>query len=77
MARDNTVCRQVLKNILTMEFEKDSEIAKNRKGSKNSYLDYKVEYNHIKNTNANPTFKLLGEFDICLMHLNEMLQTRL
>lgn len=77
LARDNTMCRQVLKNLLTMEFEKQSEILKKNSKVENPYAEFRLKYSHIRNPDATPAFKVIGEFDICLLYLNRMLSTRL
>lgn len=77
LARDNTVCRQILKNVLTMEFEKHSAIVKKNAQKDNLYGAFKLWFDHIKNPDASPAFRVLGEFDICLLFLNQMLHTRL
>ncbi|QLL32860.1 hypothetical protein HG536_0D03820 [Torulaspora globosa] len=79
LARDNTTCRQILKNILTMEYQKASEIgqAAKRKSKSNPYSDLKLRFNHIRNCDSSASFRAFGEFDISLLYLNEMLRTRL
>ena len=77
LARDNTMCRQVFKNLLTLEFEKQSKILRKGQGKDNPYADYRLEFNHIRNPDASPAFKVFGEYDICLLYLNRMLRTRL
>lgn len=79
LARDNTSCRQILKNLLTMEYEKQSQINRNIKtrGKSNPYLDLKLRFNHIREPNASASSRSFAEFDINLLYLNEMLHTRL
>lgn len=79
LARDNTTCRQILKNLLTMEYQKNAEIHRASKGKKklNLYSEYKLRFNHIRNPDSTPSFRAFGEFDRSLLYLNEMLQTRL
>ncbi|QLQ79737.1 hypothetical protein HG537_0C03860 [Torulaspora globosa] len=79
LARDNTMCRQILKNLLTMEYEKASEISRAAKGKSksNPYCDLKLRFNHIRDVDFSASYRAFGEFDISLVYLNEMLRTRL
>lgn len=79
LARDNTTCRQILKNLMTMEYEKASEISRKAKGKSksNPYADLKLRFNHIRDPDSSASFRAFGEFDISLVYLNEMLRTRL
>lgn len=77
IARDNTMCRQILKNILTMEFGKQSLIVNNRNRKSNPYKDYRLKFDHIRYPHKTPHFKVVEEFDRCIIYLNEMLHTRL
>lgn len=77
LARDNTMCRQILKNILTMEFGKQSLIINNRNRKSNPYKDYRLTFDHIRYPHKTPNFKVIEEFDRCILYLNEMLHTRL
>lgn len=91
LARDNTVCRQILKNILTMEYQKHYFVNKYRGASRaipfqSFYLDYsyikkqgltkKIEKKRSKRLkNEEETFSVIGQFDSQLILLNEMLMT--
>ena len=81
VARDNTACRQIMKNLLGVEYEKDNMIQ--RSGNRaDIYKDLRIEFNHLKdlenlNDKKSITQKGLGNFDRCLVLLNESLGTRL
>lgn len=82
IARDNTTCRQVLKNLLSVEYEKQSLIAKHKpsikhKESMNPYQIYRTEFMHMRSPNQSAQFRVLGEFDTCMIYMNETLHTRL
>ncbi|GAV55515.1 hypothetical protein ZYGR_0AV01470 [Zygosaccharomyces rouxii] len=82
IARDNTTCRQILKNLLTMEYEKQSLIAKyrppaKRKDTMTPYQIYRKNFMHMQELNKSAQYRVFGEFDICTIYLNETLDTRL
>lgn len=82
IARDNTTCRQILKNILTMEYEKQSLMARyqpptKRKDTVSPYHIFRKDFTHMRKLNKSAQYRVLGEFDICTIYLNEMLRTRL
>ncbi|GAV50724.1 hypothetical protein ZYGR_0Z01470 [Zygosaccharomyces rouxii] len=82
IARDNTTCRQVLKNLLTIEYEKQSLIARYRPPTKRRdmvgpYQIYRKDFTHMQELNKSAQWRVFGEFDICTVYLNEILQTRL
>ncbi|EDO14966.1 hypothetical protein Kpol_388p10 [Vanderwaltozyma polyspora DSM 70294] len=80
IARDNTICRQVLKNLLTVEYQKENFIEKRSKGSE-LYQLLRVDFNHLVNSNNNLKFtsqlKVFNDFDMCLILMNETIGTRL
>ncbi|KAL3231771.1 Increased recombination centers protein 19 [Nakaseomyces bracarensis] len=92
-ARDNTMCRQILKNILTAEYEKGKNI---RKLPISPQYTFRKKLEHLKYSNdyieetmgkinekgklkADSMIKqyLYGEFDRNLILLNELIKTRL
>ncbi|CAD6634899.1 XXYS1_4_G0038540.mRNA.1.CDS.1 [Saccharomyces cerevisiae] len=85
IARDNTYCRQILKNLLTMQYEKYRSIL--HRGIGHDELD--VKFSHLKTTSSPltklnktekkkiPLFKVFSDFDTTLIYLNETLGTRL
>ncbi|CAI1563008.1 hypothetical protein SEUBUCD646_0L00360 [Saccharomyces eubayanus] len=85
IARDNTYCRQILKNILTMQYEKYRSVL--NRGVGHDELD--VKFSHLRTKSSPPTklnkgdkkkipvFKIFSDFDTTLVHLNESLGTRL
>lgn len=82
IARDNTTCRQILKNLLTMEYEKQSLIARyrpptKRKDTVTPYQVFRKDFLHIRELNKSAQYRVFGEFDICTVNLNETLRTRL
>lgn len=82
IARDNTTCRQILKNILTMEYEKQSLIERYRPPTKRKdaigpHQIYRRDFTHMQQLNKSAEFRVFGEFDICTIFLNEILHTRL
>lgn len=82
IARDNTICRQVLKNLLTVEYEKQSLIAKYKPPLKKGemtgpYQIYRTEFTHMRECNQSAQARVLGEYDICMIYMNETLHTRL
>ncbi|CCD24801.1 Irc19p NDAI_0D04880 [Naumovozyma dairenensis CBS 421] len=55
IARDNTICRQILKNILTIEHEKMKQLIPQsipwndeKIRVSTPYLDYRIQFNHLK-----------------------------
>ncbi|QHS74716.1 Irc19p [Saccharomyces paradoxus] len=85
IARDNTYCRQILKNLLTTQYEKYRSIL--QRGIGHDELD--VKFSHLKTTSSPltklnksdkkkiPLFKVFSDFDTTLIYLNETLGTRL
>ncbi|CAI4034910.1 hypothetical protein SMKI_12G0460 [Saccharomyces mikatae IFO 1815] len=85
IARDNTYCRQILKNLLTMQYEKYR--SKSYRGIGHDELD--VKFSHLKAASIRqtkssksdkkkiPLYKVFSDFDTTLVYLNETLGTRL
>ncbi|EJT41889.1 IRC19-like protein [Saccharomyces kudriavzevii IFO 1802] len=85
IARDNTYCRQILKNVLTMRYEKYRSAL--YRGVGHDELD--IKFSHLKATSNPlaklskndkkkvPLFKVFSDFDTTLVYLNETLGTRL
>ncbi|EJS42805.1 YLL033W [Saccharomyces arboricola H-6] len=85
IARDNTYCRQILKNLLTMQYEKYR--SDRHRGVGHDELD--VKFSHLRTTfdpltklnkgdkKKIPLFKVFSDFDTTLVYLNESLGTRL
>ena len=49
IARDNTICRQIMKNLLTIEYFKE-EVSRWQKTKRETtaYIDYRLKFNHLK-----------------------------
>ncbi|CAI4045867.1 hypothetical protein N7582_003670 [Saccharomyces uvarum] len=85
IARDNTFCRQILKNLLTMQYEKYRSALNRGVG----HDDLDVKFSHLRtkvsppiklnkgDKKKIPVFKIFSDFDTTLVHLNESLGTRL
>lgn len=73
---DISICKKILKNILTVEYDKMT------KATGSSFSDYRIEFTHLsgKSTGKNVQLaqrKVISDFDICLLYLNESLGIRL
>ncbi|QLG73467.1 hypothetical protein HG535_0E05510 [Zygotorulaspora mrakii] len=78
ISRDNTACRQILKNMLTMEFQKESIIYGSRLRDNKLYLNLRESFQYVKcEQHSNPNLMIIGEFDRYIIYLNELLHTRL
>lgn len=77
MARDNTICRQIVKNIMTMEYQKQDQINKARGKNNDVYSKLRTTFDHIKSPYSSPNFMVIGEFERYILYLNELLHTRL
>lgn len=85
---DITFAKQILKNVLTVEYEKlkdDSEKKwqyKENKFANSNVIDFNIEYNHL-NTSSKLSkekenkYAAIRSFDECLMYLNKTLNTNL
>lgn len=83
-----TVAKQILKNLLTVEYEKlkdDSEKKWQYRGNKftnSNVIDFNIEYNHLKSSSKlskekENKYAAIRSFDECLIYLNKTLNTNL
>lgn len=87
LRRDITLARQILKNLLTVEYEKlkgDSEKKwqyKENQPTNSNVIDFNIEFNHLKPFNSKlpkdkeNKFVAIRSFDECLIYLNKTLKT--
>lgn len=80
-AVDNTLCRKILKNLLTMEYYKQTLI---RQSPTSNYQLLRKSFGYLapskddkSDTHINSRYNSMGEYDRALVCLNEMLGTRL
>lgn len=88
-SKDILLAKQILKNILTVEYEKlkgDSErkwqYKKNNNPNNSGIIDYNIEFNHLKkwprlNKEKENKYAAIKAFDECLVYLNKTLNTML